>query len=185
MRPDPRAPSVQTRIREGGFSLVEAAIAAAILLIIALGLIPLFTRSMLDNSSGNDSTQASNHGKTRLEELIQLPFNHQSLAVTAGQPFSQTTESWTQGSVDELGDPLEGWAPGVPAGRGQILWQRVTRVSQYSISDLDDGVLDDPQPGGTQPNFIHLKQIEVVLDSQRSSVIGGGRDLTLRVIKPF
>ena len=185
MRPVPRAPFVPTRTREGGFSLVEASIAAAILLIIALGLIPLFTRSMLDNSSGNDSTQASNHGKTQLEQLLQLPFNNQRIGVTGGQPFSQATESWTQGNVDEMGDALEGWAPGVPADRGQVLWQRTTRVRQYSISDLDDGVLNDPQPGGTQANFVHFKEIEVVLDSQRSSLIGGGRDLTLRVIKPF
>ncbi|HYO12253.1 MAG TPA: hypothetical protein VE685_03545 [Thermoanaerobaculia bacterium] len=183
MRPVLQA--LSDRTREAGFSLIEAVIAAFLLLVIALGLIPLFSRSILDNSSGNDSTQASNHGRTQLEELIQAPFNSQRLTVAAGQPFSGTTESWTQGNPDELGDALEGWWPGEPADRGQILWRRTTQVSQYSISDLDDGVLDDPQPGGSQPNFIHLKQIEVVMDSQRSALIGGGRDLTLRVIKPF
>ena len=39
--------------------MIEALIAAAILLIIALGLMPLFTRSINDNVSGNDATQAT------------------------------------------------------------------------------------------------------------------------------
>jgi Tfp pilus assembly protein PilV len=177
--------AVSDRTREAGLSLIEAVVAAFLLLVIALGLIPLFTRSIVDNSSGNDSTQASNHGRTHLEALIQAPFNSQRLAVAAGQPFSQRTDSWAQGNPDELGDASEGWWPGVPTDRGQVLWQRTTRVSQYSISDLDDGVLDDPQPGGAQSTFVHLKMVEVVLDSQRSAVIGGGRDFTLRVIKPF
>jgi hypothetical protein len=177
--------ALSDRTREAGFSLIEAVIASFLLLVIALGLIPLFTRSIVDNSSGNDSTQASNHGRTHLEALIQVPFNSQQLSVAAGQPFSQRIDSWAQGSPDELGDASEGWWPGVPTDRGQVLWQRTTRVSQYSLSDLDDGVLDDPQPGGAQSTFVHLKMVEVVLDSQRSAVIGGGRDFTLRVIKPF
>lgn len=177
--------AVSDRTRETGFSLIEAVIAAFLLLVIALGLIPLFSRSIVDNSSGNDATQASNHGRTQLEELIQAPFNNRRLAVPPGQNFSQTSDSWTQGNPDELGDASEGWWPGVPADRGQILWRRWTRVRQYSIGDLDDGVLNRPLDGGMQPNFVHLKEIEVVMDSQRSAVIGGGRDFTLRVIKPF
>lgn len=176
---------VSVRTREAGFSLIEAMIAAVLLLVIALGLIPLFSRSIVDNSSGNDSTQASNHGKTQLEALIQAPFNSRQLAVPAGQPLLQTTDSWAQGNPDELGDASEGWWPGVPADRGTILWQRTTRVSQYSISDLDDGVLDNPQPGGVQSTFVHLKMVEVELDSQRPALIGGGPNFTLRVLKPF
>lgn len=183
MRPVVQPLSV--RDREAGFSLIEAMIAALLLLVIALGLIPVFSRSIVDNSSGHDATQASNHGKTRLEALIQAPFNNQSLAVPAGQPFLETTDSWAQGNPDEVGDASEGWWPGVPTDRGTVLWQRTTRVSQYSISDLDDGVLDNPQPGGAQPTFVHLKMVEVVLDSQRSNLIGGGQDFTLRVLKPF
>ena len=53
-----------------GFSIIEALIAAAILLIIALGLLPLFSRSINDNVSGNDATQATNGSRTQIEELL-------------------------------------------------------------------------------------------------------------------
>jgi len=55
----------RTGRRDAGFSIIEALIAAAILLIIALGLLPLFTRSISDNVSGNDATQATNGSRTR------------------------------------------------------------------------------------------------------------------------
>lgn len=169
-----------------GFSLVEALIAAAILLVIALGLIPLFARAIVDNTTGNDSTQATNHTRTQLEELIQLPFNHQRLTLPAGAVQSQEVESWTQGVRDQTGDAQEGWWPGVPADKGLPLWTRTTRVRQFNISDLDDGTLDNPEEGGTQPTFVHLKEVEVQLDNARGgSLLGGGPAQTVRVLKPF
>jgi type II secretory pathway pseudopilin PulG len=173
---------------EAGFSMIEALIAAAILLIIALGLIPLFTRSILDNNSGNDATQATNHGKTRLEDLIQLPFNHQRLEVPAGAQVGQSVETWTTGALNQTGDPNERWWDGTapPAGSGEALWTRTTRVRQFSVNDLDDGVLDNPQPGGTQPIFVQLKEVEVQLENgKRGTLLGGNQALTVRVVKPF
>jgi Tfp pilus assembly protein PilV len=178
--------AVRSRAAESGFSMIEALIAAAILLIIALGLIPLFTRSILDNNSGNDATQASNHGKTQLEELIQLPFNHQELVVPGGSTQSQVVETWTQGDPAKTGDANEGWWTGAPSGKGRSLWTRTTRVRQYNISDLDDSKLDTPLAGGTQPVFVHLKEVEVQLQSaKQGSILGGGQALTVRVLKPF
>lgn len=174
--------------QEAGFSMIEALIAAAILLIIALGLIPLFTRSILDNNSGNDATQATNHGKTRLEDLIQLPFNHQRLEVPGGAVDGQAVESWTTGALNQSGDANERWWDGTapPAGAGEVLWRRRTNVQQFSINDLDDGVLDNPQPGGTQPIFVQLKEVEVELENgKQGTFLGGSQALTLRVVKPF
>lgn len=174
--------------REAGFSMIEALIAAAILLIIALGLIPLFTRSIIDNNSGNDATQVTNHGKTQLESLIQLPFNHQRLEVPGGSNVAQAAETWTTGALNQAGDPNERWWPGTtpPAGSGEALWTRRTRVQQFSIGDLDDGVLNNPQPGGTQPVFIQLKELEVQLENgKRGTLLGGNQALTVRVVKPF
>ncbi|HEX6898783.1 MAG TPA: prepilin-type N-terminal cleavage/methylation domain-containing protein [Thermoanaerobaculia bacterium] len=173
---------------EAGFSMIEALIAAAILLIIALGLIPLFTRSILDNNSGNDATQATNHGKTRLEDLIQIPFNHQRLDVPAGSQVGQSVETWTSGALNRAGDANERWWDGAtpPVGSGEVLWTRTTRVRQFSVNDLDDGVLDNPQPGGTQPIFVQLKELEVQLENgKRGTLLGGSQALTVRVVKPF
>lgn len=173
---------------EAGFSMIETLIAAAILLIIALGLIPLFTRSILDNNSGNDATQATNHGKTRLEDLIQLPFNHQRLEVPGGADEGLAVETWTTGALNQSGDLNERWWDGTapPAGSGEVLWRRRTRVQQFSVNDLDDGVLDNPQPGGTQPSFVQLKEVEVELENgKQGTLLGGNQTLILRVVKPF
>ena len=69
-----------------GFSLIEALIAAAILLIIALGLIPLFSRAITDNVNGNDATQATNGSRTQLEDMLGLPFANTRLTVPAAGP---------------------------------------------------------------------------------------------------
>jgi len=174
--------------QDAGFSMIEALIAAAILLIIALGLIPLFTRSIIDNNSGNDATQVTNHGKTQLEDLIQLPFNHQRLDVPGGGDVGQAVETWTTGALNRTADSNERWWQGAtpPTGSGEVLWTRRTNVRQYSINDLDDGVLDNPQPGGTQPVFIQLKELEVQLENgKRGTALGGSQALTVRVVKPF
>lgn len=168
-----------------GFSVVESLIASLILLIIALGLIPLFARALRDNTAGADATQASNHGRARLEEYQQLPFNNQALTLAAGSTTLARNESWAQGSRDDVGD--EAWFDGSPSGRGLLLWTRTTTVRQFGINDLDDSRLNDPLPGGTQPAYVHLKEVEVRLESERpvESPLGPGREVTFRVLKPF
>src|SRR6476661_10686840 len=75
-----------------GFSIIEALIAAAILLIIALGLLPVFSRAINDNVTGNDATQATNGSRTQLEELLQMPFNNQRVVVPAGKTDAETKD---------------------------------------------------------------------------------------------
>jgi type II secretory pathway pseudopilin PulG len=170
-----------------GFSLVESLIAALILLVIALGIFPLFARALRDNTTGADATQASNHGRASLEEYQQLPFNNQALAIAPGDTTLIRDESWAQGTRDVFGDDDEGWWPGAPSGHGLLLWTRTTTVRQFGINDLDDGRLTNPLPGGTQPAFVHLKEVEVRLESERpvGSPLGPGRQVVFRVLKPF
>lgn len=170
-----------------GFSVVETLVAAVILLFIALGLIPLFARALRDNTAGNDASQAVNYGRAKLEEFEQLPFNNQALTLAPGSTVRAVADSWAQGSRGDVGDPDEGWWPGAPLDRGLLLWTRTTSVRQYGIGDLDDGELENPLPGGTQPIFVHLKEIEVRLESERpqDSPLGPGRVVTFRVLKPF
>ncbi|HJX28366.1 MAG TPA: hypothetical protein VJ885_10665 [Thermoanaerobaculia bacterium] len=178
---------VPNRVRvSAGFSMIEMLIAATLLLFISLGLIPLFARSIRDNQTGSDFTQATNGNRSRLEESLQLPFNNQTLEVPVGQPQGQVVESWAQGNRTQTGDANEGWWPGAPSGRGLLLWTRTTNIRQYNVNDLEDGELDTPQPGGTEPVFVHLKEVEVVLESEKeSNAFGTGRRVTFRVLKPF
>jgi len=167
-----------------GFSIIEALIAAAILLIIALGLLPLFTRSINDNVSGNDATQATNGSRTQIEELLNVPFNNDRMAIPAGATNSEAKTSYTAGALDKTGDADEGWWAD-PAGHGSVLWTRTSEVRQYTISDLDDGSLDNPKSGGTEATFIHFKELTVIVANEKKDLFGGGQGITLRVIKPF
>ena len=173
-----------------GFSMLEALIAGAILLFIALGLIPLFARAIRDNETGSDYTQATNGNKSRLEQSLQLPFNDSSLAVPAGTSEGATVDSFAQGDRTKIGDAAEGWWPGAPADKGLLLWTRTTRIHQYSMEALDkrakDFVLtpDERAPGGTEPGHVHLKEVEVVLETEKG-LLGSERRVTFRLLKPF
>jgi len=189
MRPRRHRPAV--RRGEAGFSIIEALIAAAILLIIALGLLPVFSRSINDNVTGNDATQATNSGRTELEELLQMPFNNQRMVVAGGQTKSETKDLYTRAKADpstgayEVGDATEGWTTDA-SGRGPVLWNRTTTVRQYSISDLDDnGTLDNPLDGSISPGAVHLKQIQVQIENPKKDLFGNGQGITLTVLKAF
>ncbi len=161
----------------GGFSLIEALVAAAIFLIIALGLVPLFTRSMISNAAGAESTDVSNFGRSRLEQFYQLPFNSADLTIDAGTEkqfddyFSFADHTWKTGAAP-VGDPAS--------------FERTTIIRQYGIGALTDGVLDPDEalPAGEDATFIHLKEIEVnIVASRASGVMGPAKQINLRVLK--
>lgn len=173
------------RSGEAGFSLIEALIAAGVLLIIAIGLIPMFTQSILNNAAGSDHTSASTHAKDELENLQDLAFAHPELVLGAAEVERLTTDFWLQGTGD-VGD--EAWVATLPAGT-RPRWTRTTRVSQYSISSFDDGMLTpaERKNGSTQPVEVHFKVVEVQMDSgrQQTSGLPPGPRLIYRIIKPF
>lgn len=175
---------------DAGFSIIEALIAAAILLIIALGLLPVFSRAINDNVTGSDATQATNGSRTEVEELLQMPFNNQRLVVPAGKTEAETKDYFTRGKSDsgadtyQIGSDTEGWTTDT-SDRGPVMWNRITTVQQYSLSDLDDGKLDTPMDGGTDPSSIQLKQIQVRIENPKKDLFGNGQGITLTVIKSF
>ena len=158
-----------------GFSLIEALIAAALLLVVVLGFVPLFVRSSISNSEGRESTRAANFARSRAEQLYELPFNHPSLDVdgTATEIvdyYLHSTETW---STDAGSDPLD-------------VWKRTTTVRQYHINALSDGQLQASEalPGGSDPAQVHLKEIEVAIESERgSNILGPPKSITVRVLK--
>jgi prepilin-type N-terminal cleavage/methylation domain-containing protein len=174
-----------------GFSLVEVLIAMALLTVVLLSLVPLFQRSMVVNANGREAGQQSALGRSEVEELLQLPFNHDLLEVAAGTERT-FTEYWSTGLPERLGD--EGWRPDPPtpgAGLGEqeeALWQRTVRVHQYSLNGVEDsdgdgvidrilgledadrdGVFDNPLPAGALAASVHLKEVEVTVDSRRGA----------------
>jgi prepilin-type N-terminal cleavage/methylation domain-containing protein len=169
-----------TRRGEKGFSLIEVLIAAGILLVVALGVLPIFAQAIVNNRAGADYTQATNYAKSELERLYALPFSNPLLQVVGDetervQYFSLAQQKWIDGEAPTADPPL---------------WTRTTTIRQYGLGglvDLDkDGTTDDPLPGGTPDTFVHVKEIEVRVESGRSGgPLGAGKRITLRVYKSY
>lgn len=163
--------------RELGFSLLEVLIAGLLLLIILLGIVPLFVRAGVNNIQGNDSTTISHFAKSQVEQLYQLPFNHPNSSVPIGSTERETIEYWAPES--------EEWQATQPS-EAFFQWRRTSRVRQYNIFDVEDGALDTPLDGGTDERAIHLKEIEIEIDSLRTAgALGSGKTITLRTLKAF
>lgn len=167
-----------------GFSMVEVLIASLLLLVILLGIVPLFLRSMSSRQAGRESTAVGSYARTKAETLLQLPFDHPDLTVPGGDAelqvveyLDQSTNEWSQDAA--LAD--------------QAIWMRTTHVRQYGTSDLLDGDtdgdgngLDVPLPGGTNPRSVQLKEIEVAIASPRDGgPLGAAEEITVRVLKAF
>jgi type II secretory pathway pseudopilin PulG len=160
--------------RDGGFSVVEVLIAAGIFLIIAIGVVPMFTSAILRNRAGSESTSLNHMGLSRAEEVLELNFNDPTL-----QPAT-TQEYYSRLS--------RRWLPGTPTAADPGLWLRSTTITQFNVSDLlDDGILNTPLPAGSDPVFIHVKQVQVAVQHARvaGNPLGGRNNFGLRVLKTF
>jgi type II secretory pathway pseudopilin PulG len=179
--PPSRPPRSPARGRTAGFSLVEAILASLILLVVALGVLPLFTRAMASNFAGAESTSLSNLATGRAEELYQLPFDHALLTVPVGSTERVIDEIWTIPDPGTSSTDGHGyWKPATELSDGLVQWTRQTRIRQFSINDL---LTNDPTPldGGTPPGSVHVKEIDVEVASGRADGIALGPNRSLRV----
>ena len=187
--------------RGSGYSLVEVLLGLLILMVALVGLMPLFTKSIQQNLEGKQSTEATGHGRTELENLLQMDFNNWLVHVEAGSERAEHL-FWTEGNPDKRGD--EYWTETDPAPT-TASWEMDSVVRQFGIQgvrdvDLDgimevvvgledddlDGVLDNPLPAGSLPAFVHVKTLDVALQKRASSVtMGEALRLDLQTIKAF
>ena len=155
------------RPRPMGFTMVEVLVAGALLMVITLGTLPLFTRALRDNRSGAESTEVSNAARSGLEEFFQLPWDAARL-VLAALPDC---------------DPATCAVPADDPAR----WTRVTCVRQFSNDDVtDDGELADDEALAfdADPSQVHLKEIVVrVASARQSPVFGPAKRITVRTLK--
>jgi type II secretory pathway pseudopilin PulG len=171
-----------TRYKERGFSLVEAMVAALLLLMIAVGILPLFVGSIVNNAQGQDSSTAANFARARLEEFDQLPFDDARLQIVAGteRQFDEIylfkAKKWIDGTVPPAGD----WA----------LWSRTTLVHQYGAKNFEDAPYswDTRLPSSAAKGDIHLKEVEVTVRSNRNQdatgpSLGAGKTMSARLYK--
>lgn len=183
-------PQVQTKQQsaEGGFSVVEVLLAAAVLLIVTIGILPLFTRSISNNVQGQQMTLAVNRAKSEMETMIQADFNSTALDIQPGDTMldgsngKETIEFWSEEEHDWVAES------DFPSTE-EMNFRRTTRIRQYNLQELTekDATKDwVALAGGTPGNEIHLKEIEVVVGSvNNANIFGVTRDLTLRTFKSF
>lgn len=159
-----------------GFSVIEVLIATAIFFIIAMGVLPLFTQSMANNVAGREASEVTNYAKSRVEEMLQLPYNAEAMTIPGGSNVLEVVEYWSAAE--------KAWKPGpVPSG-SDALWVRTIRIRQFGFGDLADGSLDNPLPGGTPIEHVHLKEIEVEVNGTRNSgPFGGAKRMNVRMLR--
>ena len=159
-----------------GFSLLEVLVTSVMVLAIALSTVPMFTRALVNNTAGKDSTEVSNEARAHLERLLELPFASAELTVQAGtsrqtsEYFSLLTDTW---------HPFP-----LPTASAAVLWTRVTTVRQYGLSALEDGAIDPAEAlaSNVQPEAVHMKEVEVAVE-QTGAAFGPAKRITLKTLK--
>lgn len=132
--------------KQSGLSLTEVLIAAALMLMIALSIIPLFQRAVVSNISGGEATQVSTGGvRVGLERLNQTSLNHTDLTLLGADnvltlnPVVLDSGTLVDGQAQAvLGD--ERWvAASAVTGRG--LWVRETQLRNFTYADIHSGTI--------------------------------------------
>ena len=160
------------RAGEAGFTIVEGLIAALILAIILIGVLPMITRSMQNNLQGNDATHEANAATDELESLYSLPFNSPELTVLAGQSSLVSTDYFLN-STDT-------WSTTIPTPKDDLYTRNVT-VEYFAGADLQaDGTLDSPLDGGSLPGSIQLKRVTLQITKRRALGANPYRVVTLK-----
>ncbi len=142
-------PSSPSR-REAGFSLIEGLMAAALLLIVAVSVLPLFMRALESNTRGGRASQLSALTVGALEEVNQATVDREDFQLdgtttvlpdgTIAGVRHTGTVYWDLGKLYEEGDPAdigdERWVADKDFAAGPVLWSRSLDVYKYSFADV-------------------------------------------------
>jgi hypothetical protein len=185
---DPRS---ENRSSEEGFSIIEGLIATALLLIVTVGILPLFTRSMANNLRGNVSTRQANGTVDEFERITSLPFNTGDTSLLAGDSrVTDTVIALKQLPDNPAGALSHRWEPAAtlpPGDRVDTL--RRTTLQQFPFYDFNfrepDASLQNPEDFSFPPEQIHLKVIDVeFFDPNRDPALTDP-DYAVRLYKVF
>lgn len=185
MRTQPIASAMPSRRRaaERGLSLIEVLVAVAIMAAVALGIIPLFMRSIRQNREGANYSDITNVARSALEEVVHHDFNAPELTIDAGtsrktrQVYDRGLQRWVD-STTAIPAPSDVTKP--------HLYERWVTVEQFRGGDFnEDGYLDDPVPAGTNPMEVNIKRIRVMVRPLLGPEFAFGRrnNTTLEIIK--
>lgn len=174
-----KKPTVRRRLTpQAGFSLIEVLIASVLLLVIALGVVPLFVRAIGLNQEGQAASQISVIASSELERLNQLPWDAPDLTV----PDGQTEVLLEQYQLEPRGE----WKAKADVNPDDgFHFHRILRLRQFGFGALDDGKLADEErlPGGTEPEaLIQLKEVLIQVESGKRPG-AARRAVTMRLMR--
>jgi len=178
--------------RSAGFSLIEALIAMVLVTMMILGIMPLFTTSIVQNVSGKESTVSANFSRSTVEELTSLPLDRRALQPPIADTAREVCQTYEEGS---------GWEEvicGAPVA-GEPTWTRRSRVRQYNISEIYDGdtaagvpTFKNPIPGYDPTDerfdaFVQIRELMIATEGQRTqdSPLGPGRRIDMVSLRGF
>lgn len=143
VRPEPnRAPDQAPMARDAGFSLIEGLMAAALLLVVAVSILPLFMRALESNTRGGRASQVTTLAVAAIEQINQTTVDHDDYQLEGGVSGVRETGTmyWDMGPFYAEGSPAaigdEQWVSDKSAATGQVLWMRELDVRKYSFADV-------------------------------------------------
>lgn len=119
----------RTTRRQEGFTLLEAAIALVILMIIGLGIASLFTYAIKANGSADDRELSMAIAQKRMEWLRTIPFNTQTRHVAYSYPSGGLEATSTAGVSESVTN----------AGRSYTVVTIIQNLSNVPIGNPDAG----------------------------------------------
>ena len=172
------------RSAERGLSLLEVTIAGALVLVIAIGILPMMVRSTTNNQLGWQATEMSNYFRSTFDEAMEASFTGAAMTIPDADTSLLSDWVYTAGALDESGDADERWwsiddpgltvtgteiVRGAQTNRGPILWVRRTQVRQFNVEALGDPGLPGNVPfpdtkalqGNALRDSVHLKEVRV------------------------
>ncbi|MEM8994359.1 MAG: type II secretion system protein [Acidobacteriota bacterium] len=134
------------RRRQSGMSLVELLIAAVILAVVFVGIVPLFGRAILSNKRGGDASRMSAFLNTSIEAINQISLNYRNF----NSSFLTSEELSTLEQDDEggAGSEYKARARAIPASVIGTNWTALpttywTRGTRDSVTQADAFVGDE------------------------------------------
>lgn len=158
-----------------GFSVIEATIASALLLIVAIGLLPMFTVAIGNNQQGRDSMEITNLARSEVERLTQLAFEDTELTVPDGENVRTTESYYVSDSA--------GWVLAADYDDEGYVYHRIVNVRQFDADSVADGLLHpDEAIDGDEDASVHFKEILVQIESA-GGIGAPPKQVTLRAIR--
>jgi len=150
--------------QQAGFTLLEAAIALVILMIIGLGIASLFTYAIRANGNADDRELAMAIAQKRMEWLRTIPFTTQTRHVSFSYPNGGLEVTSTSGVAETVTN----------AGRSYTVRTIIQNVSTVPTGNPDAGeptvkrIQLSVTPAGAVTNFE-----TVTISTQRSTQVTG------------